>query len=345
MAKLPSSDLSVRVEEIVTTQIEPFQDYSKLAGYIRLSSDYTHFRAELVGTKIYVFGKIRLARFIYAGGLTKTKITLPVLDLSQSSWRWIITAGPGQEGACTCLYDDGIFWYGSFIDTGRNRDELQCLFRLDLLSEEFRQVQYTGEDPGPRKHATSNYSERRQEMIVFGGFRFGGIRFTQGKTNDVYILSLQKMTWRTPKITGNRPSPREKHAACLLDDILYVYGGQLLCAQPDHGVYLLHLQSANYARWSHPQTNSAALGSLSSLSMTPHGRLIFLCQGGPLTSSNLYFYDPVRERFSKVARDEERPAISHGHTAVSLGNERPTVILGGSLAGFTTYHKVLIAKR
>jgi Galactose oxidase, central domain len=54
--------------------------------------------------------------------------------------------------------------------------------------------------------------------------RFGG-RFKKDDLNDTWLFNISTRKWSELQCTGSIPSPRASHAAVLIDDIMYVYGG------------------------------------------------------------------------------------------------------------------------
>ena len=55
--------------------------------------------------------------------------------------------------------------------------------------------------------------------------RFGG---TDGRWhyNDTWSFDVSKRKWTELQCTGFIPNPREGHAAALVDDAMYVFGGR-----------------------------------------------------------------------------------------------------------------------
>lgn len=55
--------------------------------------------------------------------------------------------------------------------------------------------------------------------------RFGG---TDGQYhyNDTWAFDMNTRTWSELQCIGFIPSPREGHAAALVDDVMYVFGGR-----------------------------------------------------------------------------------------------------------------------
>ena len=54
--------------------------------------------------------------------------------------------------------------------------------------------------------------------------RFGG-RDDQHSYNDTWSFDISTRKWTELQCTGSIPSPRAGHAAVLVDDVMYVFGG------------------------------------------------------------------------------------------------------------------------
>lgn len=63
------------------------------------------------------------------------------------------------------------------------------------------------------------------EMKALHIHSFGG---TDGKYhyNDTWAFNLNTRKWIEMQCTGFIPSPREGHAAAIVDDVIYVFGGR-----------------------------------------------------------------------------------------------------------------------
>jgi Galactose oxidase, central domain len=46
--------------------------------------------------------------------------------------------------------------------------------------------------------------------------------------NDTWSFNISTRKWTELQCTGSIPSPRESHAAVLIDDVMYVYGGRTI---------------------------------------------------------------------------------------------------------------------
>ena len=59
-------------------------------------------------------------------------------------------------------------------------------------------------------------------IIIF--CRFGGDDFSH-HFNDTWSFNISTRKWTEVQCTGSIPSPREHHAAVLVDNVMYVFGG------------------------------------------------------------------------------------------------------------------------
>ena len=55
--------------------------------------------------------------------------------------------------------------------------------------------------------------------------RFGGCAGPH-TFNDTWSFNISTRKWTEVQCTGSIPSPRSSHAAVLIDDVMYVYGGR-----------------------------------------------------------------------------------------------------------------------
>ena len=55
--------------------------------------------------------------------------------------------------------------------------------------------------------------------------RFGGCSDPQYYYNDTWSFNISTRKWTELQCTGSIPSPRAGHAAVLVDDVMYVFGG------------------------------------------------------------------------------------------------------------------------
>lgn len=78
----------------------------------------------------------------------------------------------------------------------------------------------------------------RQWVVLFGGHR------RRGCLNDTAMLDTEGMTWEAPNIEGVLPPPRGNHAATVVSDRLWLFGGDAANAGVlPHTVWSLPLAS------------------------------------------------------------------------------------------------------
>ena len=53
--------------------------------------------------------------------------------------------------------------------------------------------------------------------------RFGGV--AERPYNDTWSFNISTRKWTELQCTGSIPSPRSNHAAVLIDNVMYVFGG------------------------------------------------------------------------------------------------------------------------
>ncbi|EAU92720.2 hypothetical protein CC1G_01765 [Coprinopsis cinerea okayama7 len=190
-----------------------------------------------VGGELYLFG-----------GLVResARNDLYVIHTKDNTAQLVQTAGeppsPRVGHACALVSQVLIVWGGDTkMDTsmsgpagrmpGRPGDKLDdALYLLNISIKEWTKV-VAGPGPiGRYGHAVTMVGSR---FFVFGGqidgefFNdfFGG---TDGSYhyNDTWAFDLKTCRWTELQCIGFIPSPREGHAAALVDDVIYIFGGR-----------------------------------------------------------------------------------------------------------------------
>ncbi|CAK5280148.1 unnamed protein product [Mycena citricolor] len=148
---------------------------------------------------------------------------LYLLNLVSREWTRVSvhgTAPPGRYGhAVTMAAGSKFVVFGGQVDG----EFLNDLWSFDLNSLRTRAtwelLEPASEDrPAQRTgHITLTFDNR---IIVFGG--------TDGQYhyNDTWSFDLATRQWSELQCIGFIPSPREGHAAALVDDVIYIFGGR-----------------------------------------------------------------------------------------------------------------------
>eukprot|EP00054_Salpingoeca_dolichothecata_P005655 m.35601 g.35601 ORF g.35601 m.35601 type:complete len:175 (-) comp15781_c1_seq1:354-878(-) len=91
-----------------------------------------------------------------------------------------------------------------------------------LAAKKWSLQQVSGQPPPPRYDHACVVRHGRPEIYIFGGSQ------ENHPLNDVHILNTDTWTWHTPKVTGLPPEPRAIQTAPVVNDTLYLFGGQKL---------------------------------------------------------------------------------------------------------------------
>ncbi|KAJ7783574.1 hypothetical protein DFH07DRAFT_727086 [Mycena maculata] len=149
--------------------------------------------------------------------------SLYLLNLVSREWTKVTVYGPAPVGryghAVTMALGSKFIVFGGQVDG----EFLNDLWSFDLNSLRSRATwelcePASSERPAQRTgHATVTYENR---IIVFGG--------TDGQYhyNDTWSFDLTTRKWSELQCIGFIPSPREGHAAALVDDVVYIFGGR-----------------------------------------------------------------------------------------------------------------------
>ncbi|KAJ7596845.1 hypothetical protein C8J56DRAFT_918475 [Mycena floridula] len=146
-----------------------------------------------------------------------------LLNLVTREWTRVTVHGAAPAGryghAVTMAGVSKFFVFGGQVDG----EFLNDLWAFDLNSLRTKAIWERYEPTSPERpaqrtgHVCVALGER---IIVFGG--------TDGQYhyNDTWAFDLTTKTWTEMTCIGFIPSPREGHAATLVDDVMYVFGGR-----------------------------------------------------------------------------------------------------------------------
>ncbi|KAH7914794.1 hypothetical protein BJ138DRAFT_1143277 [Hygrophoropsis aurantiaca] len=147
---------------------------------------------------------------------------LYLLNLVSREWTRVNTYGPspaGRYGHAVTMIGTKFFVFGGQVDG----EFLNDLWAFDLSSLRTQAAWELCEPAGSEKpahrtgHAVVACGDR---LIVFGG--------TDGQYhyNDTWAYDINTRKWSELQCIGFIPSPREGHAAAVVDDVIYVFGGR-----------------------------------------------------------------------------------------------------------------------
>ena len=152
-------------------------------------------------------------------------------------------------------------------------------------------------------------------MPTLTGSRFGG---TNGVRwfNDVWSYDPRANAWSELDCVGFIPTPREGHAAALVNDVMYVFGGRT-----DEGMDLGDLSAFRISsrRWYSFQNMGPAPSPRSGHSMTAFGKQIIVMAGEPSSAprdpaelSMAYILDTSKIRYPNDSQSADRGQVPGG---------------------------------
>ena len=119
---------------------------------------------------------------------------------------------------------EGIYIFGGVTNEGINE-------HLSVLTKRtnkyyYQQISTSGRGPCGRYQHTMNYCDTLNILIIYGGRNETMIK--SGKNTpmlrDMYILTIDIMTWTEIEIDGELPS-KTLHSADIVNDKLLIFGG------------------------------------------------------------------------------------------------------------------------
>ncbi|KAB8232895.1 putative cell polarity protein (Tea1) [Aspergillus alliaceus] len=150
--------------------------------------------------------------------------------------------------------------------------------------------------------------------------RFGGTNGLQW-FNDVWTYDPRANQWTQLDCVGFIPTPREGHAAALVNDVMYIFGGRT-----DEGIDLGDLAAFRITtkRWYSFQNMGPAPSPRSGHSMTAFGKQIIVMAGEPSSAprdpvelSMVYILDTSKIRYPTEGQNGDRvppPGMRKGST-------------------------------
>ncbi|XP_065059978.1 rab9 effector protein with kelch motifs-like [Rhopilema esculentum] len=93
---------------------------------------------------------------------------------------------------------------------------------LDLNTMKWRKLEPTGKPPVRAYHSCTLVYD---ELLVFGGVYPNPDPMPDGCSNEVYFFNTETNSWYQPIVRGEKPNARSGHSACLVDGLLYIFGG------------------------------------------------------------------------------------------------------------------------
>ncbi|XP_030017537.1 kelch repeat-containing protein [Sphaeramia orbicularis] len=152
----------------------------------------------------------------------------PMWKLCTEDMSWVaaetMAEGPTPEARIghTAVYDPDsrrIFVFGG----SKNKKWFNDVHILDTQSWKWTMVEAQGKVPPLAYHSCSMF---RGELFVLGGVFPRPNPEPDGCSDSLYIFDPHLSIWYQPIVTGESPSPRSGHSACVMQERkIYVFGG------------------------------------------------------------------------------------------------------------------------
>ncbi|TVY44972.1 Tip elongation aberrant protein [Lachnellula occidentalis] len=258
--------------------------------------------------------------FIVYGGDTKMEDsdvldeTLYLLNTSTRQWSRAVPAGPrpaGRYGHSLNIIGSKIYVFGGQVEGYFMNDlvafDLNALQvptnRWEMLIRTTDEKAVPGLPPARTNHSVVTYNEK---LYLFGG--------TNGYQwfNDVWCYDPQTNTWSSLDCIGYIPAPREGHAAAIVDDVMYIFGGRT-----EEGTDLGDLAAFRISsrRWYTFQNMGPSPSSRSGHSMTAFGKQVVVLAGEPSTATKeaqdlglVYLLDTSKIRYPNDQQIQQTPS-------------------------------------
>ncbi|PKS09395.1 hypothetical protein jhhlp_004010 [Lomentospora prolificans] len=281
--------------------------------------------------------------FIVFGGDTKIEEsdvldeTLYLLNTSTRQWSRVLPAGPrpsGRYGHSLNILGSKIFIFGGQVE-GYFMNDL-CAFDLNQLQTPNNRWEVlipggeSGGDSIPQARTNHSVITFNDKLYLFGG--------TNGYQwfNDVWSYDLTLNKWTQLDCIGYIPVPREGHAAAIVDDVMYIFGGRT-----EDGTDLGDLAAFRITsrRWYTFQNMGPSPSPRSGHSMTAVSKSVVVVGGEPSSPAGsstdlavVYVLDTTKIRYpsdsqanSIKAQQGRRPSASEqGAATVGRQSSRDT---------------------
>ncbi len=163
--------------------------------------------------KLYAYGGVN-------GDTGKSTGELWALTLGGggSAWQRLADGEPRSDYGSLCVFQESLVVFGGISDT--KYDNSVRRYRLD--SNAWETVECHGDEPSARSRHTSEVW--KSFLVVYGGSAATDDTFD----GAVYMLDLASRVWHAVRsdLRYFSPSARRDHAACVIKDAMYVYGGK-----------------------------------------------------------------------------------------------------------------------
>ncbi|KZV74942.1 hypothetical protein PENSPDRAFT_625398 [Peniophora sp. CONT] len=206
-------------------------------------------------------------------GKGKQDESLYLLNLQSREWTRAPIVGPGPAGRyghTVTMVGSKFFVFGGQVDG----EFLNDLWAFDLNSLKGQPVwehyEPVAGSPKPARRTGHVCVTHQDRILIFGG--------TDGQYhyNDTWMFDVPTRRWEELSCIGYIPSPREGHAAALVDDVMYVFGGRGVDGKDLGDLTAFKISSK---RWFMFQNMGPSPGGRSGHAMASFGTRVFVLGG------------------------------------------------------------------
>lgn len=195
--------------------------------------------------------------FLVFGGQNVQERNSPMIAgaviYSVSTHRWSKVEARGcpepRTGASAVVHDGRVYVFGGYLSNGFITDEL-CIFDIASRSWMLHPPQAQGDYPPPLAWHSANVLGGT--MYIFGGHRPTADGSALFCSSEVFALRLgDALEWSTLVVSGHCPSARARHASCVMDTRLCIFGGESLGYQGQRALlddtFVLNVRDSSWA--------------------------------------------------------------------------------------------------
>lgn len=191
-----------------------------------------------------------------------------------------------------------VFLKDDFIYVYRNR--LKTMEKFDLILGSFSTDEATGEFPEATTGFSTDYLDATNELVLYGG-----LLDDRYSTSRVNVFNLKSKKWKTPKISGQYPTPRWNHASCVAVNSVFIYGGRGTGQRSLKDLHILAYGQGGYV-WSSPQIHRPTISAMSYVSIQACGGRLFIFRSNRGGSYNTDLYEIDSRKWNFVERLKSR---------------------------------------
>ena len=304
---------------------------------------------------------VRLNNYIVViGGFDRNNKPVPMhviwlYNVYTDHWRKYHTPGskstpPPLEGTCAAAIDADIYMFGGYnTETCRLTNEIWKLTRAPQGCFDWSKIEYQDDVKLPSPQTGHSGWEYDKYLWIFGGDGLGSPEylddhgdFSNGFSNQLLCYDPSMHMWTNPQCFGAVPSPRWAHSTDIINDKVWLFGGEDSSNVELDDFFQLDMQSRVWTEIMTGQTKPqrrafASLSAIFDKQLVLHGgdtgqlplTSTFAVGTGPvktITPGDTWIMDLPSQTWRKYTPYQHHSRQCH---TSSLGANKSVVIIGG----------------